>query len=345
METQTLYAEFLELLMVLEANRTIGRASGCFVTKVLKGTIYYYFQYSDPGGIHRQAYVGRKDRVLDRMVEKYRKERAALAADVDGVQRLNALLRLGGALVTDAASARVLKSLAESGVFHLNGVLVGTHAFQVLGNLLGVRWERAALKTNDIDVAGEAKLGIAIEPTRADVPKVLENLEMGFLPVPPLNPKNPSTSFKVRGQPLRVDLLTPARSRNDSKPVFIPRFNAAAQPLPFLDFLIQDPERGAVVNGGGVLVNVPNPARFAFHKLITSRERSVAMHDKTEKDLAQAAQVFSLLADERPGDILLAWDEIRRRGKGWLARVSSGLSLMKKKDADAHARLSALLKR
>ena len=30
---------------------------------------------------------------------------------------------------------------------------------------------------------------------------------MGFLPVPGLDPKSPTTSFKVRGQSLRVDLL------------------------------------------------------------------------------------------------------------------------------------------
>jgi hypothetical protein len=68
------------------------------------------------------------------------------------------------------------------------------------------------------------------------------------------------------------------------------------------------------------------------------------MHDKTEKALSQAAQLFSLLADGRPGDMLLAWDEIRRRGKGWLTQVSRGLALRKKKDADAHDKVAALLR-
>ncbi|MEW5768654.1 MAG: GSU2403 family nucleotidyltransferase fold protein [bacterium] len=109
------------------------------------------------------------------------------------------------------------------------------------------------------------------------------------------------------------------------------RFNVAAQPLRFLDYLIENPEQGVVVNGGGILVNVPTSARFAFHKLIVSQEREVVMPDKMEKDIMQAAQVFSLLADERPGDLLLAWDEIKRRGKGWVKRVSAGLSVMEKR--------------
>ena len=50
LETQTLYAEMMEQLIALEAQRSIGHASGCFTTKVIKGTPYYYFQYLEPGG-------------------------------------------------------------------------------------------------------------------------------------------------------------------------------------------------------------------------------------------------------------------------------------------------------
>lgn len=153
---------------------------------------------------------------------------------------------------------------------------------------------------------------------------------MGFLPVPPLNPKNPSRSFKVRGRPLRVDILTPGKREGEGRPIFIPRFNVSAQPVRFLDYLIENPEKGAVVDGGGVLVNVPAPGRFAFHKLIVSRERGVGMQNKVEKDLLQGAQIISVLAEERPGDLLLAWDEVQRRGEGWVKRVASGLSAMRR---------------
>lgn len=121
------------------------------------------------------------------------------------------------------------------------------------------------------------------------------------LPVPPLDPRQPSTSFKVRGAGLRVDLLTTVSGRRKTGPVPIPRLRAAAQPLPFLDFILEHPVRGAVVNGGGVLVNVPDPARFALHKLIVAGERDVLMHAKREKDLHHSAQLLSLLVDGRPG--------------------------------------------
>ena len=330
LETQTLYAELIEQLTALEAYRSIGRVSGCFTTKTVKSEVYHYFQYSEPGGVTRQIYLGKKTPALERVIERFQRERDAVAPDVRQIQRLCAQLRAGGALVTDTPSARVLKALAESGVFHLNGVLVGTHAFTVIGNLLGVQWRYSAARTQDIDIAGEPVLSIGIPNIRADVPKALEQLEMGFLPVPALDRKHPSTSFKVRGKALRVDLLTPATTTGEQSPVFISRFNAAAQPVPFLDYLLEKPEQGAVIDGGGVLVKVPSPGRFAFHKLILSTERPVIMHDKMEKDMIQAAQVFALLADERPGDLILAWEEIKNRGKEWTTRISAGLSHMKR---------------
>jgi hypothetical protein len=88
---------------------------------------------------------------------------------------------------------------------------------------------------------------------------------------------------------------------------------------------MERPMRGAVVNGGGILVNVPDPARFAFHKLIVAGERGATLHAKRDKDLHQAAQVFDVLEQERPDDVRLAWEEIRQRGRGWVGRVKKGL--------------------
>ena len=33
-----------------------------------------------------------------------------------------------------------MRALADAGVFRLGGILVGSYAFQILGNLLGVAW-------------------------------------------------------------------------------------------------------------------------------------------------------------------------------------------------------------
>jgi hypothetical protein len=330
LSTQTLYAELLEQLTALEAHRSIGSLPGCFTTKTVKGEQYVYFQYTEPGGNTRQIYLGRKSDVMQKVINTFQQERRAYRADDEHIQRLCAQLREGGALVTDTPTARVIKALSDCGIFRLDGVLIGTHAFSVLGNLLGVNWRGTSLKTHDIDIAGERVVGIALPKTEADLPKALESLQTGFLPVPPLNPKHPSTSFKVRGSPLRVDVLTPAGPGARRSPVMITRFRTAAQPLQFLDFLIEKPIQGAVINGGGALVQVPGPARFALHKLIISQKRAISSRDKTEKDLLQAAQVISILIAERRGDLLVAWDDLKTRGEQWLKYIHAGVKQMMK---------------
>lgn len=326
LEVQTIYAELLEQLAAYEAARTIGHSPGSFVKKVVRGQEYYYFQNVGPGGAKHQTYLGRRDVALDELAARFAEGRANVAADQGSIERLAALLRVGGAMVTDAPSARVLRALADAGVFHAGGVLVGTHAFIVLGNLLGVRWD-TALRTQDVDIAADPKLDIAVPGINAHLPSALDSLEMGFLPVPGLDPKSPTTSFKVRGRGLRVDLLTPS-ARAQARPVSLSRFGAAAQPLRFLDYLIDSSVRAAVVDGGVVAVNVPDAARFALHKLIIAGERPAAMQPKREKDLSQAAQMLEVLHEDRPGDIVLAWEALVVRGSSWTSRVAKSVSAL-----------------
>lgn len=330
LENQTLYAELLEQLRTWESLRSIGSLEGSFVGKKLKGERYLYFQYYEPGGAKRQLYVGRQTPELDTLVAAYRAERQSLAEDLLSIQRLAAQLRAGGALVTDHPSARVVRQMAESGVFRLGGVLVGTHAYAVLGNLLGVVWEHAATRTRDIDIAAgrvpaENDIAFAIPPLEVDLPASLDSLKMGFFPIPQLDCRRPSTSFMIRGNVLRVDILTPAIKQR-VEPVYIPRFKVAAQPLPFLDYLIEAAIPAVVIDGGGILVNVPPPARYAVHKLIVAQERSVESQAKKHKDIFQAWQLLAFLKAERPGDIPLALESATSRGPGWRKRIDAGLA-------------------
>lgn len=332
-EVQTIYAELLDQLSAYEASRTVGHVAGSFVTKTVKGQEYYYFQHMGPGGSKRQTYLGRRTPELDDLAQRFEAGRTDATAELESIERLAALLRAGGALMTDTASARVLRGLADAGVFHAGGVLVGTHAFVVIGNLLGVRWA-SSLRTQDVDIAADPRLDIAVPGLESDLPSALSSLEMGFLPVPGLDPQSPTTSFKVRGQSLRVDMLTPSR-RNMSRPMALPRFATAAQPLRFLDYVIEGATWAAAVSGGVVAVRVPDPARFALHKLIVAAERPTAMQTKREKDLQQAAQVLEVLAEDRPGDVALAWEELAARGAGWVRRVARSEPALKRISATA----------
>jgi len=341
-QVQTAYAELLEQLVGIEAQRAIGHSSGTFVVKTLKGQEYYYYQHALPGRIV-QSYVGRRSHTLDRVVERFKEGRELVTSERQRTTRLCALLRSGGAMTIDAPSTRVIEALADAAVFRLGGILVGTHAFIALGNLLGVRWAGAGVRTEDIDIAGERHLAIAVPPLTANVPKVLDSLEMGFFPVPGLSPRQPSTSFKVRGRALRVDVLTP-QSGSRTGPVPIARFHTAAQPLPYLDYLIEAPQPAALVAGSGILVNVPSPARFALHKLVVSRARAATQQAKSGKDLDQAAQLIENLAEDRPGDLTLAWEALAKRTS--LSKAAhAGLVALKRRHPEAHAAVQAELAR
>ena len=117
LETQTLYAELLEHLVGVRAQRTIGGLTGSFAEKTIKGEKYLYWQASQPGGKTRQFYLGRRTPALDRLVKRLAQEQAAIAPDIERVHRLAAQLRAGGSNTADQASARVVRALAESGLF------------------------------------------------------------------------------------------------------------------------------------------------------------------------------------------------------------------------------------
>lgn len=338
-DTQTLYSELLTLLLARESGRTWSHLAGTFTTKSVGGRDYLYFQFSDPGGSKRQFAVGPRTRSAHDIVRRYRQERERVLEEDAAIGRLARMLRTAGIAVLPHPVARVLRALADSGVFHVGGVLVGSYAFALIGNALGVRWPGPAWRTHDKDVAGGLEL---VAPgLQADVPRALDSLAMGFVPVPQLDPRHPSTSFKVRGKTLRVDLLTPGREE-DQAPVFLPRFQAAAAPIRYLSLLLAEAQPAAAVDGGATLVRVPDPARFALHKLLISQLRSMAQHTKRTKDLHQAALLLEVLAEERPDDLARAADSFRACGPGVARKVLRALGSTARQHPAAAAGVEAL---
>lgn len=116
---QTLYAELMEQMLTLEAQRSIGNLQGCFTSKKIKGEEFIYFQHSDPGGRKRQTYIGKKGPVIDRVLSRFISQRDAVKEDQAEILRMSAMLRSSGAMTTDASTSRVLKAFAECGLFRM----------------------------------------------------------------------------------------------------------------------------------------------------------------------------------------------------------------------------------
>jgi hypothetical protein len=311
---QTLYAELVEQAIHAEADAAAtGVRQGTFVSKTVKGGTYWYLQRTE-GDHKRQHYLGRESAALLAWIEGAKQARSRTAADEAQRVNLVRMLVAGGAASESGPVVKVLSLLAGSGVFRMGGVLVGTQAFSVYGNMLGVRFEKQSLRTQDVDVAQDRAIGIALsqDASPVNMEQSLANSGLGFAPVPALDPRLPSTSFKIRGRELRVDFLTPLIGPDSAKPVMLPALGVAAHPLRFLDYLIETPAQAVIVGGSGILVNVPDPARFAFHKLWISGRRQVSEQTKATKDLRQAGDVLELLLEDRPDDLPPAWDALSR---------------------------------
>ncbi|HEX2164657.1 MAG TPA: GSU2403 family nucleotidyltransferase fold protein [Thermoanaerobaculia bacterium] len=309
---QTLYAELLDQAVQAEAEEAALRLPppGTFVRKKVHRGIYWYLQRSEGGG-KRQVYLGPESPELVRWIDEVRARRREQRPDDERRAALVAMLHSGGASRMSAVVGRVLRLLAESGVFRLGGVLVGTYAYAAYENMLGVRLAAREVRTEDVDVTQERSLAIALDPEAVpvDVERALQQADPRFLAVPALDSRRPSTSFKLRGQDLRVDLLTPQHGREEG-PVPLPLLKAAAQPLPFLGYLLSSPQAAVVLPAGGVLVRIPEPARFALHKLWLSIERPAAQQGKAAKDLRQASRILEVLLTDRPHDLPAAWRAI-----------------------------------
>jgi hypothetical protein len=259
-----------------------------------------------------QRYLGPDSGALRQQLGEFEERRRDLAGERSSIARLSAMLIRGGAAREETGPARVLGLLSDLGFFRRGAVVVGTQAFRCYGNLLGLAIAPANLRTQDIDVAQSVEIAIA---SADEPPPQVENAMggLGFLPVPGLDPREPSTSFKMRGRDLRVDFLVPAGRRRSEKPVAIPSLGIAAQPLPFLEYLIDNPIAAMVLAARPVLVRTPLPGRFALHKLWTGERRGTAQAAKSGKDRLQAQALLAALIEDRPDEIVEAWQALADR--------------------------------
>lgn len=309
---QTLYAELLDQLRAADAEAVAAGLTGPFVSKTIRGRTYWYVQRSE-GASKRQIYLGAESPELLARMSATADQRPGIEADANRRGEIVRMLEAGGMFRETAATGVVLRVLADASVFRAGGVLVGTQAFTAIGNMLGIAFESRSLRTADVDVAHDTSIPLGLQEPPIDMLERLRAQDPTFFAVPGLDSREPSTSFSVRGRDLRVDFLTPARgSRTSAKPVYLPHLRVAARPLPGLDYVMAQNVDAAVIAGNGIRVNVPAPARFAFHKLWLAGARPASEAAKSRKDLRQAEQILDVMADDRPADVTAAWNDLVR---------------------------------
>lgn len=244
--------------------------------------------------------------------KKREKQRSSLAR----------MCREGGLTRIDAQTGKILLVLSKAGVFRLRAVLVGTHAFRCYPAILGVEIPEALAVTEDIDVAAFQSISVALDDQiEPDMAAALGGVGE-FIAVPSIH--TPPTAWRDRDSGSLVELLTPNEGPESNEPVELPALAAFAQPLRFLDYLIHDPIPAVALYRSGVLVNVPQPARYAVHKLIVAVRRPISASDKSRKDIEQAAALIRILAEDRPDELQDAFAEAADRGQSWSTHLRKG---------------------
>lgn len=317
---QTAYAELAEQTRAFELTNALAGLVGSFHKLTRKGQDYWYFGYRDLDQKVRMAYVGPDN-------ERSR----ALVVRFEGVRRSKPLapaaksaIALGGMPVAPK-HFRIIKRLADYGFFRAGGILVGTHAFLSLGNLLGARWHDGAA-TLDVDLAHAGRnVSLALPANlKIDVHGALESLEMGLLPLTQFDGSVGGQYRNPHDPELRLDFVT-SMSRN-GKAVVLPELNLALEPLKFMELSLEHPTQACVFGiHGACTVNVPAPERFAVHKLIVHGERPVAERAKAIKDLLQAASLISYFSRmEQTAVFNNAWKAALGTRRGWRSRLRAG---------------------
>jgi hypothetical protein len=324
--TQTLYADLVQRTLDVAFDDAFD-ASGQFVLKRRRDNGYWYFQTYDADSRRQtQRYVG-PDRDPD------------VAARVARFAEIKTQRREGREIVRALAAAGlptiqplpgdILEAFARAGLFRLRGVLVGSVAYQTYAGLLGVRLPGELLATGDVDFAQFHAISMLVDDALPPVLDLLRSVDASFRPIPHMSDPLRFSRF-VNARRFEVEFLTPNRAAPEvqSRPASMPALGGAgAQPLRFLDFLIRDPVRAAVLHKAGVAVTVPAPARFAVHKLIVAsrRRRDPAGAVKASKDVAQAgALIDAMVATRRSWELGEAWAEAWGRGPSWRAALDEG---------------------
>ena len=318
---QTAYAELFDQRQSLDV-QNLASLNGSFHQRTVKGASYWYFGYRDLNGKSKATYVGPDSDRVRKIIES-----ASLAKRSEAVieKQAKAALALGCQSLA-AKHFKIIDRFAKCGLFKSGGVLIGTHAFLTMGNILGVKW-RGGSATLDVDFAHAGKnISIALPGDfQFDVKSAIESLEMGLTPIASLDGGYGAQYRNPADPELRIDFVT--CEHRDPGYVRLPNTSFVLEPLKFMEFSLEEVTQGIALskNGHSCMVNVPAPARFAIHKLIVFGERSQAQRVKSQKDLLQAASLISCLIDQgHLEELNRAWNDACSRGKGWTKRVVEG---------------------
>jgi len=282
-----------------------------------QGKVEYLYGKRMLGSDQISEFFGRAD--SKEVQNKANQYRAAQAAARER-RKIVTALKSAGLTAPLSQIGVVLEVLADAGLFdERQGVLVGTAAYQSMDALVGTFLPSAAMMTGDVDIA-TATIALRAKADGDTMEKILKRADKSFRPVPTLDRKAWPWRFK-NDRNFFVDLMIPVKTRKDDSLAKLRNLEAGAMRLQQLEWLIENPVKAVALYGSGVPIRVPDPARFAIHKLIVSQRRG-AESVKARKDLRQAAALLEALSENDPNHLSSVLEDAFEKGsRGWKAPV------------------------
>ena len=312
---QTTYRDLLER----QGRRPTPEIEGSILAVDNKGSRYWVARRRIGARVVEMR-IGPESDTSSKKVEDLRRQNDALRDWSHETGQLVAQLRAAGMPTPTPGTGKLINALARAGLFRSGGVLAGTHAYGLYGLELGAYPDDSLATTEDVDIAATKSVSIISEGT-ASLATSLEGI--GLMPIAGPDEANP-----VRWQTddgIVLDILTP-KQRGGEPVVKLEGLGVWAQALSYLDFSIENSIDAVVLYREGIPVRIPSPERFAVHKLIVASARRGTYRAKSEKDLAQAEWLISMLAESRPFELADALEAARNRGPKWRRAIDDALN-------------------
>lgn len=206
-------------------------------------------------------------------------------------------------------------------------------AFQSYSGLLGVHLPATLSRTGDLDVGQFESIAIAVEDhIDRDLEAVLRTVDPRFEAIPDSMGGRRTLRYALRvggDEVFSVDVLSPLRGPDRPQIGALPALRSDAQRLRYLDFLLYQEVNSVALHGAGIPINVPDPTRYALHKLIVAQMRRIdspRSQAKSRKDIDQAGALIGVLARQRPDDLKDLWVELCERGPSWRQKATRSLA-------------------
>lgn len=203
---------------------------------------------------------------------------------------------------------KVLQSFQDAGILQ-ELILIGSWCLYFYQEYFSNAGFVPLIRTRDIDFLVPTPVKIK---NNVDVAKLLE--KEGFI----VTFSGDQGYMKLMHPDLIVEFLVPEKGRGSDKAYPLPQLGMNAQPLRFLDYLV---DHTISIEMEGLAIRVPHPTAFSLHKLLISTRRKTDA--KLLKEQREAFHVMDALVEKGEEETLK--DMFRKLPVKWQKKIMDAL--------------------